>query len=59
MKAAQMIESFKKRPIRSIENGKLENICIASKKCVLLFTHPKKDRTAYQYLEDIAINFIN
>ncbi len=61
MKATKIIEEFKAKPVRSIEKDvTIETICIASKKCALLFTHGnKKDRTAYEYLSEVAINFIN
>lgn len=53
MKSTEVVEDFKKQPIRQVEKtDKLENICsLPSKKCALLFTHgKKKDRTAYEYL---------
>ena len=62
MKSSEIVEDFRKQPIRQVEKSdKLESICsLPSKKCALLFTHGgKKDRTAYEYLEEIAINFIN
>jgi hypothetical protein len=41
--------------------AKLIDICaFPTKKCALLFTNPKKrDRTAFDYLSDVAKNFIN
>lgn len=62
MKSTEIVEDFKKQPIRQVEKSdKLESICsLPSKKCALLFTHGlKKDRTAYEYLQEVAINFIN
>ncbi len=39
----------------------MDNICShPNKRCALLFTNgAKQDRTAYEYLAEIAINFIN
>lgn len=62
MKATEVVEDFRKQPIRQIQKAeKLESVCgLPSKKCALLFTHgARKDRTAYEYLQEVAINFIN
>lgn len=50
------------KPIKEIAGtDKIAEICaFPHKKCALLFTHSSRsDRTAYDYLKDIAINFIN
>lgn len=50
------------KPIKEIAGtDKIAEICaFPIKKCALLFTHSSRsDRTAYDYLKDIAINFIN
>lgn len=62
MKATELFEDFKREPIKPISKAdNLTNICaISSKKCALLFTKgSNKDRTAYEYLKEIAVNFIN
>lgn len=62
LKSKEIVDDFVNKPIKTIEGtDKLAEICaFPTKKCALLFTHSSKtDRTAYDYLKDIAINFIN
>ena len=62
MKSKEIVDDFVDRPIKPIEGrDKLAEICaFPTKKCALLFTNSNKaDRTAYDYLKEIAINFIN
>lgn len=49
-------------PIKRIaKTDKLADLCaFPMKKCAFLFTHSAKaDRTAYDYLKEVAVNFIN
>jgi hypothetical protein len=61
-KSNEVLDDFKRQPVKQIvRTDNLSNICIfPNKRCVLLFTHGKnRDRTAYEYLEEVALNFIN
>jgi hypothetical protein len=62
MKSKEIVDDFVDKPIKPIAGtDKLAEICnFPTKKCALLFTPAgKADRTAYDYIKDIAINFIN
>lgn len=62
MKSKEIVDEFMDKPIKEIAGSdKIAEICaFPYKKCALLFTHSSRaDRTAYDYLKDIAINFIN
>jgi len=62
LKSKEIVDLFLAQPIKPIGGSdKLAEICaFPTKKCALYFSHPKKtDRTAYDYLSDVAKNFIN
>lgn len=62
LKSKLVIDDFFDKPIKSIEGtDKLAELCaFPFKKCALLFTDStKQDRTAYDYLKEVAKNFIN
>lgn len=62
LKSKEIVDDFFANPIKKIiEPSKLTDICaFPFKKCALLFTHSHKaDRTAYDYLKEVAVNFIN
>lgn len=62
LKSKEIIDAFFERPIKLIEGtDKIAEICaFPFKKCALLFTDSDKyDRTAYEYLKEVAKNFIN
>jgi hypothetical protein len=62
LKSKAVIDEFFEHPVKAIEGtDKLAEICaFPYKKCALLFSDSSKfDRTAYDYLKEVAKNFIN
>jgi hypothetical protein len=60
VKAKEIVDDFMDNPIKPVPSTtSLEGLC-GVRKCALLLTPPgKKDRTAFEYLQEVAVNFIN
>jgi hypothetical protein len=60
LKAKEIVDDFMDDPIKKLPASMpIADLC-ANRRCALLLTPSgKTDRTAYDYLREVAVNFIN